>query len=70
MYNAVSTCCYGNTQDEDKIGEQYKVKEQELKDREKLLSLDDQSGWGPNSLFAYLTNSENQSSSYSSIKNC
>lgn len=32
MYNAVSTCCYGNTQDEDKIGEQYKVKEQELKD--------------------------------------
>ena len=23
------------------------------KDREKLLSLDDQSGWGPNSLFAY-----------------
>jgi DNA-directed RNA polymerase subunit L len=32
MYNAVSTSVFGNTQDEDKIGEQYKVKEQELKD--------------------------------------
>ena len=32
MYNAVSTCVYGNTQNTDKIEEQYKVKEQELKD--------------------------------------
>lgn len=32
MYNMVSTCCYGNTQDEAKVNEQYKIKEQELKD--------------------------------------
>jgi|SaaInlV_150m_DNA_4_1039716.scaffolds.fasta_scaffold04672_5 DNA-directed RNA polymerase subunit L len=32
MYNMVSTCCYGNTQDETKVNEQYKIKEQELKD--------------------------------------
>lgn len=32
MYNMVSTCCYGNTQDESKVKEMYKIKEQELKD--------------------------------------
>lgn len=32
MYNMVSTCCYGNTQDDAKVNEQYKIKEQELKD--------------------------------------
>jgi len=32
MYNMVSTCCYGNTQDPVKVNEQYKIKEQELKD--------------------------------------
>lgn len=32
MYNMVSTCCYGNTQDEARVKEQYKIKEQELKD--------------------------------------
>ena len=32
MYNMVSTCCYGNTQDDVKVNEQYKIKEQELKD--------------------------------------
>lgn len=32
MYNMVSTCTYGNTQDDERVTEQYKVKEQELKD--------------------------------------
>jgi len=32
MYNMVSTCCYGNTQDDVRVKEQYKIKEQELKD--------------------------------------
>ena len=32
MYNMVSTCCYGNTKDDVKVKEQYKIKEQELKD--------------------------------------
>ena len=32
MYNMVSTCCYGNTKDEERVKEQFKIKEQELKD--------------------------------------
>jgi DNA-directed RNA polymerase subunit L len=32
MYNVLSTCCYGATQDPDKVAIAHKIKEQELKD--------------------------------------